>query len=535
VDPLPHQITAVYEAMLPRQPLRFLLADDPGAGKTIMAGLFIKELIARGDLQRCLVVCPGSLAEQWQDELYRRFQLSFEILTNEKLEAARTGNWFLENNLVIARLDKLSRNEDVQQKLQAPDFQWDLVVCDEAHKLSATVFGGEIKYTKRYRLGQKLSGLTRHLLLMTATPHNGKEADFQLFLALLDGDRFEGRFRDGVHQIDVSDVMRRMVKESLLKFDGTPLFPERIAYTVPYKLSDAEAQLYKEVTDYVREEFNRAEALANDKRAGTVGFALTILQRRLASSPEAIYQSLRRRSERLEKRLRELDLLQRGAAAEAIAAAAPALDAEDVEDLEDAPDNEVQAVEEEILDQATAARTIDELKAEIATLGRLESLALAVRRSGKDRKWKELASLLGEIFTPPTNATHAPDEDSAISASTIPRPKPSPLQKLVVFTEHRDTLSYLEKNVTTLLGRAEAVVVIHGGMGREERMKAQESFKHDPEVKVLLATDAAGEGINLQRAHLMVNYDLPWNPNRIEQRFGRIHRIGQTEVCHLWN
>ena len=285
VEPLPHQITAVYESMLPRQPLRFLLADDPGAGKTIMAGLLIKELIARGDLQRCLVVCPGNLVEQWQDELYRRFQLHFEILTNDKLEAARTGNWFLENNLVIARLDKLSRDENVQQKLKAPDCFWDLIVCDEAHKFSATFFGGEIKYTKRYKLGQLLTTLTRHLLLMTATPHNGKEEDFQLFMALLDGDRFEGRFRDGVHTVDVSDLMRRMVKEKLLKFDGTPLFPERIAYTVPYKLSDNEARLYKEVTEYVREEFNRAEALQNDKRAGTVGFALTILQRRLASSP----------------------------------------------------------------------------------------------------------------------------------------------------------------------------------------------------------------------------------------------------------
>src|SRR5881396_4400164 len=312
VEPLPHQITAVYEAMLPRQPLRFLLADDPGAGKTIMAGLFIKELIARGDLQRCLVVCPGMLAEQWQDELYRRFHLPFEILTNDKLEAARTGNWFLENDLAIARLDKLSRNEDVQEKLQAPECRWDLIVCDEAHKMSATYFGGEIKYTKRYKLGQLLSTLTRHFLLMTATPHNGKEEDFQLFMALLDGDRFEGRFRDGVHAADVSDLMRRMVKESLLKFDGTPLFPERLAYTVSYRLSDAEARLYEEVTDYVREEFNRAEALENEKRAGTVGFALTILQRRLASSPEAIYQSLRRRRERLEKRLRELELLQRG-------------------------------------------------------------------------------------------------------------------------------------------------------------------------------------------------------------------------------
>ncbi len=536
VDPLPHQITAVYEEMLPRQPLRFLLADDPGAGKTIMAGLFIKELIARGDLQRCLIVCPGSLAEQWQDELYRRFQLPFEILTNDKLEAARTGNWFLENSLVIARLDKLSRNEDVQEKLKAPDCRWDLVVCDEAHKLSATFFGGEIKYTKRYKLGQLLSSLTRHFLLMTATPHNGKEEDFQLFMALLDGDRFEGRFRDGVHAVEVSDLMRRMVKEKLLKFDGTHLFPERIAYTVPYKLSDLEAQLYHDVTAYVREQFNRAEALENDRRAGTVGFALTILQRRLASSPEAIYQSLHRRRERLEKRLRELELLHRGAAvASPIAEATPTLDAEDVEDLEDAPENEVEEAEAQVLDQATTARTIEELKAEIALLVDLEALAQTVRRSGEDRKWKELSRLLGEIFTPAGLDENVREDSPPYGAGELPRPVPSPSQKLVIFTEHRDTLSYLLSRITTLLGRAAAVVIIHGGMGREERKKAEEAFKHDPTVQVLLATDAAGEGINLQRAHLMVNYDLPWNPNRLEQRFGRIHRIGQTEVCHLWN
>ncbi len=533
VEPLPHQITAVYEEMLPRQPLRFLLADDPGAGKTIMAGLLIKELIARGDLQRCLVVCPGSLAEQWQDELFRRFHLPFEILTNDKLEAARTGNWFMETNLVIARLDKLSRNEDVQEKLKAPDCRWDLVVCDEAHKMSASFFGGEIKYTKRFKLGQLLSTLTRHFLLMTATPHNGKEEDFQIFMSLLDGDRFEGRFRDGVHTADVSDLMRRMVKESLLKFDATPLFPERIAYTVPYKLSDTEAQIYKAVTDYVRDEFNRAESLQNDKRVGTVGFALTILQRRLASSPEAIYQSLRRRRERLESRLREMELLHRAT----IIADTPTLDAEDVEDLEDAPENEIEAAEEEILDQATAARTIAELKAEIETLTRLEALALAVRRGGEDKKWRELAGLFGEIFTPAALDRKAGAESAEGNARALDKraPDPSPHQKLVIFTEHRDTLNYLKQKITTLLGREEAVVVIHGGVGREDRMKAQEAFRHDPAVQVLIATDAAGEGINLQRAHLMVNYDLPWNPNRLEQRFGRIHRIGQTEVCYLWN
>ena len=532
VEPLPHQITAVYESMLPRQPLRFLLADDPGAGKTIMAGLLIRELIARGDLERCLIVCPGSLAEQWQDELSQRFQLPFEIMTNDKLEAARTGNWFLEANLVIARLDKLARDEQVQQKLQAPDTTWDLVVCDEAHKMSASFFGGEIRYTKRYRLGQLLSTLTRHFLLMTATPHNGKEEDFQLFMALLDSDRFEGRFRDGVHVADVSDLMRRMVKERLLKFDGKPLFPERIAYTVPYQLSEAEAQLYEAVTDYVREEFNRADALANAKRAGTVGFALTILQRRLASSPEAIYQSLRRRRERLESRLCELEESRRPGLA---ASTVTELDAEDIEDLDDAPGHEVEATETRILDQATAARSIAELKAEIDTLKMLESRALDVRRRSGDAKWRELASLLSEVFTTAGIAGRIGEPTAPYSGGEIPRPVSSPTQKLVLFTEHRDTLHYLQDRITTLLGRAESVVVIHGSMDREDRHQAQEAFRHDPAVQVLLATDAAGEGINLQRAHLMVNYDLPWNPNRLEQRFGRIHRIGQTEVCHLWN
>ena len=536
VEPLPHQITAVYGAMLPRQPLRFLLADDPGAGKTIMAGLLMRELIARGDLARCLVVVPGSLTEQWQDELYRRFGLPFDILTNDKLESARTGNYFIEQDLVIARLDKLSRNPDVQEKLAVPDARWDLIVVDEAHKMSASYFGSEVKYTKRYRLGQALSAITRHFLLLTATPHNGKDEDFQLFMALLDGDRFEGRFRDGVHTADVSDLMRRMVKENLLKFDATPLFPERIAHTVPYRLSDEEAELYVRVTEYVREEFNRADALQNDKRAGTVGFALTILQRRLASSPAAIHESLRRRRERLERRLRELELVQRGATLARAAGAdeVPELDAEDIEDIEDAPDDELEAAQEQVLDQATAARSIEELKLEIARLRELEALALRVRHSGNDRKWRELASLLGEIFTP--SALHGiAEEKLAYGSGAMTAPMPSPRQKLVIFTEHRDTLTYLHQKITTLIGRPEAVVVIHGGMGREERAAAQERFKTGDEVAVLVATDAAGEGINLQRAHLMVNYDLPWNPNRIEQRFGRIHRIGQNEVCHLWN
>ncbi len=514
VEPLPHQITAVYGAMLPRQPLRFLLADDPCSGKTIMVGLLIKELLLRGDLKRCLICAPGSLVDQWQDELDRRFGLPFDIITRETVESSRSGNPFAERDRIIVRLDHLSRNEVLQERLAQTD--WDLVICDEAHKMSATYFGGEVSYTKRYRLGQLLSGLTRHFLLMTATPHNGKDEDFQLFLALLDSDRFEGKARDGAHVADISDLMRRLIKEQLYRFDGTRLFPERIAYTPLYKLSDAEAALYRAVTDYVRQEFNRADALVNEGRKGTVGFALTILQRRLASSPEAIYRSLQRRRERLERRLREEQTLKRGADTRLDAfAGLRNLALDDLDDLDDLPDAEVEAAEEEVVDRATAAQTLRELEAEIAILRELEGLALAVKRGMRDSKWDKLSALFQNEAAMFDDAGHR--------------------RKLVLFTEHRDTLTYLTERIRALLGRDEAVATIHGGMGREERRKAQEAFTQDKGVQVLVATDAAGEGINLQRAHLMVNYDLPWNPNRLEQRFGRIHRIGQTEVCHLWN
>ncbi|MCP5054818.1 MAG: DEAD/DEAH box helicase, partial [bacterium] len=306
VEPLPHQITAVYEEMLPRQPLRFLLADDPGAGKTIMTGLFIKELIARGDLVRCLICCPGSLVVQWQEELWNRFQLDFKIISNQTIEDSKSGNPYNEIDLIISRLDHMSRNESIREKLKQTE--WDLVVVDEAHKMSAHFYGNEVKETQRYKLGRLLgaSKRTRHFLLLTATPHSGKEEDFQLFLALLDADRFEGKFRGGVHTQDTSDLMRRLVKEQLVRFDNTPLFPERIAKTLSCSLSEQEKELYDRVTEYVRQEMNRAERLIDEGegiRGNRVGFALTILQRRLASSPEAIYRSLRRRREKLEKRL----------------------------------------------------------------------------------------------------------------------------------------------------------------------------------------------------------------------------------------
>jgi SNF2 family DNA or RNA helicase len=515
VMPLPHQISAVYEAMLPRQPLRFVLADDPGAGKTIMAGLLIRELILRGDLERCLIVAPGSLVEQWQTELSEKFGLRFDLLTSALVESTAHGNPFTEHNLLIARLDQLARKEDWQVKMRAEGARWDLVIADEAHKMAAHYsVGNELKTTRRFELG-KLIGhpdRTRNFLLMTATPHNGKEEDFQAWLALIDEDRFHGKARGKAQPVQIADIMRRMVKEDLLKFDGSKLFPPRTASTVKYKLSPAEMDLYEEVTDYVRNEMGRADALDGKKR-GMVGFALTILQRRLASSPQAIAQSLRRRRERLNERLEALKNPVRTSSPTSNASW-EGMDADDLD--EELTAEELEVVEEQLVDEATAAKTIPELQAEIEILKGLEKRAQDVLKSGVDRKWEELSKILQsdspEMFLPGGRR-----------------------RKMLIFTEHKDTLDYLRKKIANVLGNPAAVIEIHGGTRREDRLRAQEEFRQNPDVIILVATDAAGEGVNLQVANLMVNYDLPWNPNRIEQRFGRIHRIGQQDICHLWN
>ncbi len=501
VQPLPHQIRAVYGELLPRTPLRYLLADDPGAGKTIMAGLYIKELMLRDDVKRCLIVAPGGLVEQWQDELFFKFGLRFDLLTNQLIDSHANHNVFEAGSLLIARMDQLSRNEVLQAQLR--ESEWDLVVVDEAHRMGAHYFGGKLEKTKRFQLGELLGSLTRHLLLMTATPHSGKEADFQLFLTLLDRDRFEGK---NSRRTDTKDVMRRMVKEDLLTFEGKRLFPERIAETVPYDLTASELDLYEQVTHYVRTGMNRAERLGG-KRRNTVGFALTVLQRRLASSPEAIYKSLVRRAERLERKRQQV---LNGTYVDD----EPSIDLEGLDDDEYSAE-EVESLEEELLDQATASQTVGELEAELLDLAQLINAARRVRDSRSDRKWSELSRIL---------------QDEGVVADTEGRPR-----KFIIFTEHRDTLHYLQERIGTLLGRSEAVEVIHGGVRRPERRRITEEFTKNPDCQILIATDAAGEGLNLQAAHLMVNYDLPWNPNRIEQRFGRIHRIGQEEVCRLWN
>ena len=525
IEPLPHQITAVYDEMLPRQPLRFLLADDPGAGKTIMAGLLIRELIARGDVRRCLICAPSKLSEQWRDELSSKFQLKFRIFTRDMMKkASQDENPFEEDDQLIVSLDQVKQNE-YMDRLRPTN--WDLVVCDEAHQMSANFFGKKITKTARYRLGELLGKITRHFLLMTATPHNGKEGDFQLFMELLDEERFKGRLWDDIRRVDASDLMRRMIKEDLRNFDGTPLFPERKAYTTNYELSLEEDVLYEKVTEYVRDEFKHAEQLKDGRRRNRVGFAMISLQRRLASSPEAIYQSLKSRRERLVDRLCGVLLikilnLRWNFVQSSSRHHQDFLETIDRnydddnywEELENSPATQREKKEDEFAVRATAAGNIEELEDEIDVLDDLEAEALQVRLSGNDRKWEELRGLF--------DVPEMQNDDGT-------------QRKLVIFTEYRATLNYLIENLQTLFSHPDAIVTIHGNIPLDKRRETEDRFRNDPKTLILVATDAAGEGINLQCANLMVNYDLPWNPNRLEQRFGRIHRIGQNEVCHLWN
>lgn len=469
IQPLPHQITAVYEEMLPRQPLRFLLADDPGAGKTIMTGLLVKELIARGALERCLVIAPGNLVEQWQDEFREKFRLEFSIMQPVSNTFSGGRNLFDESDLLICRLDTLARNAQVLKAL-ANAKEWDLIVCDEAHRMSATFAGKEIKQTKRYELGKALGEICRNFLLLSATPHNGKEDDFQLFMALLDQDRFAGRPRAGKSGSSPGDLMRRLTKEELLRFDGRPLFPERRAYTASYVLSKQEAELYEQVTDYVRTEMNRAQKFADTdkKRHNNVSFALQILQRRLASSPAAIHKSLSRRRSRLEEQLALLKKSSGGPSAEFPGKGFPA---ESFDEFDELPQGELEDIEDIYCSGSTAALTAGEINTELKTLKHLEDLALGVLHSDQDTKWVELRRIL---------------KDDMLKDADGQR------RKLIIFTEARDTLEYLQAKISNYLGQPDAVAVIHGGITRSVRREIIQRFMQDRSLIVLLANDAAG-------------------------------------------
>jgi superfamily II DNA or RNA helicase len=501
VEALPHQVQAVYEHLLRNHPQRFLLADDPGAGKTIMAGLFIKEALARDWVRRCVVVVPGSLAEQWQDELAEKFALHFEIFETSLIGLRGTDNDPLRDlPFLIARLDQFARSPRLAELIVTS--RYDLAIFDEAHKLAARTWGNKIIKSKRFQFAEAVRDVCPSLLLMTATPHNGKEADYQQFLSLL---RVAGQERY-VADAAKDGLMRRLVKEQLVHLDGSRLFPERRASTVAYRLTPLEHDLYEDVSDYVREEMNK---VSDDDTKRSVGFALLILQRRLASSPEAILRSLTRRHDRLQNEAARVRAADRRLA-DALAASL-GLQIADPDELGAA---EAETYEDDAASVATAARTLEELETEILILERLVAKAETVREARVDAKWEALAGLL--------------TSDEMYDESGRRR-------KIIIFTEHRDTLDYLEQRLFEVLPAHTDIQVIHGAISRPDRRLAQIRFTQEPNSCILLATDAAGEGINLQVAHLMVNYDMPWNPNRLEQRFGRIHRIGQRHTCHLWN
>jgi SNF2 family DNA or RNA helicase len=523
LDPLPHQLRAVYEELLPRSPLRFLLADDPGAGKTIMAGLYVKELILRSDAERVMIVVPGGLADQWQDELEEKFGLNFEILTREAINASRKTTLFSGKRLLIAKMDMLARDPDLIEQIRASS--WDAVIIDEAHRMSAHFYGDEINRTKRYDLGLALGEAARHFLLMTATPHSGNPDSFNLFLSLLDADRFEGRLRNGENPASLDGMMRRLVKEDLLTMEGKALFPERRAYSLEFELSDSEQELYEVVTQYVRDQMIMAQQLGEEgdgRRKNNIGFALTILQRRLASSPAAILRSLERRRERILTSIASLAAVQQiGTEPEmqlqkvlADLSSQSMVDFDEFE-LDELDADQMERLEDDVVAAASLSLSEEALRLEVSQLEALILVAQKVKNSGSDKKWSELRKLL-------TSNDLVRDEDGSI-------------RKIIIFTEHKDTLNYLETQIQGIVPDHSQIERIDGSTARKDRRTIQERFMNDPNSRILIATDAAGEGLNLQRSHLMVNYDLPWNPNRIEQRFGRIHRIGQTEVCHLWN
>ncbi len=487
VDPLPHQIEAVYHRILKQPRPRFLLADDPGAGKTIMAGLVFKELKYRGLVRRTLLVVPGHLRDQWLQEMREWFGEAFFVVDRGVLNASRGRDvWNLEAQVMVSM--DFAKQEEVMASLAGS--RWDLVIVDEAHKMAAYRYGDKTTKTERYRLGELLSRIGHFLLFLTATPHRGDPNNFHLLLDLLQPGLFANPeiLQEAIARGDSPFFLRRL-KEDLRDFEGRPLFPPRRVYTRTYRLRDEEKRLYNEVTEYVERHYNRA--LTVDKR--NVAFALLILQRRLASSVRAVRCSLERRKARLEALLREGRFRVEGAPL-------------DEEALEDAPEAERLGQEERLLASLTAAETRGELEEEIRTLERLIRLALQAEREGVETKLQELRQVL---------------EEEAIRRTG---------EKLLIFTESRDTLDYL---VERLRGWGYRVVALHGGQSLEERILAEREFRE--EAQIMVSTEAGGEGINLQFCAIMVNYDIPWNPNRLEQRMGRIHRYGQQKEVHIYN
>ena len=507
VDSLPHQLAAVYDHLLKLARIRFLLADDAGAGKTIMAGLLIRELKLRGLADRLLIVCPANLTFQWQRELKEKFDEKFLVLKGGDIREQFGINQWLEQKQIITSLDLAKRTEILPGLKQVT---WDLVVVDEAHRMSWTP---PSRKTARYALGELLGDSTSNFLLLTATPHKGDAQNFSLFLQLLDRDAYADvrSIREAMER-RVAPFYLRRTKEAMVYFperepDGSwtarKIFTKRIPATVEFTIDGEEFRLYREVTRFVKDQSAQAAITANDPRARAVGFLMALFQRRLASSAYALERSLENRARRLEQGL--LD------AAKLLSAAPPDIPSEeDLEEMEDAEREEAERRAQAV----TLAKNAEEVHQEIRELRRFGEWAKALEVSGGEAKLGRLKELLHSegFYTEPD-------------------------QRLLIFTEFRDTLEYL---VEKLKGWGFRVGWIHGGMragSRDEpgsRLQVEQQFREGT-IQVLVATEAAGEGINLQCCHIMFNYDIPWNPNRLEQRMGRIHRYGQLKDCLIFN
>jgi superfamily II DNA or RNA helicase len=487
VIPLPHQIEAVYSRMLQTSSVRYLLADDPGAGKTIMSGMLISEMIARGDATRILILVPPLVLTQWQEELETKFGEDFTIV-NRGLLKGFSGNPFVEHDKVLCSLYWGMRDEIKAEILGA---NYDLVIIDEAHKMAAySTKKRQTKRTKLYRLGEALSQKCEHLVLLTATPHKGDRENYRHLMRLVDEDLFNETIDNSqLYDIAKPYVIRRL-KESMVQFDGTPLFPKRTTKTLAFNLSQTELKLYEAVTDYVSVHFNRAKREGNR----STSFAMMLLQRRLSSSLEAIYVSLLRRRDRL--------LIIADAEQKRIEEWAKEIDDEN----NDIPNDELESFENNMLGATTEIDPV-ELQIEIEELDRLIALAETIRLNNVEYKYDALENtLFGE------NGLIANNE------------------KLLIFTESKDTLLFLQRRLEERLGE---VVLIEGSMNMEQRQIAVRRFRE--EVPIMIATDAGGESINLQFCNQMINYDIPWNPNKLEQRMGRIHRIGQKNEVFIFN
>ncbi len=507
VDPLPHQLEAVYGHLLKLSTVRFLLADDAGAGKTIMAGLLVRELMLRGLSERILVVCPANLTFQWQRELREKFDEKFLVLKGSDIRDQFGVNQWMEQKRIITSLDLAKRAEILPGLKQV---HWDLVIVDEAHRMSAR---DETHKSLRYKLGEILRDSADHILLLTATPHKGDPKNFTLFLQLLDQDAYADvkSIREAMDRRRAPFYLRR-TKEAMVYFperqpngewNARPVFTKRIPQTVDFKIDDEEWELYREITRFVKRQSVRAAAQGDDPRARAVGFLMALYQRRLASSTHAMRRSLENRAKRLE------DGLQRAQAL--IQTAPPAIpDPEEIEEMEDAERERLEA----LLDAITLAGNAEQVREEIDELRLLAENAMAVEASGNEAKLTRLRDILHKqgFFDDPT-------------------------QRLLLFTEFKDTLNYLMDRLRAWGFR---VGCIHGGMkagSRDEpgtRIHTEQQFR-EGEIQVLVATEAAGEGINLQCCHILFNYDIPWNPNRLEQRMGRIHRYGQVHDCLIFN